>query len=98
MAENRFLVDGHAHLNEVSDLSESFQEARAAGVRGIVAVGMDIESNKKTLQIAEGNTQFVYPAMGYHPWVIKEEEIEANLSFVRDHAKEVVALGEIGLD
>jgi len=98
MAENYVLVDGHAHLNEVSDLSESLQEAKAAGVRGIVAVGMDVESNKKILKIAEANTRFVYPAMGYHPWVIKEQEIEANLSFVRDHAGEGVALGEIGLD
>ncbi len=98
MVQNYFLVDGHAHLNELSDLSESIREAKAAGVRGIVAVGMDIESNKKILQIAGANRRFVYPAMGYHPWVIKEEEIEANLSFVRDHAKEGVALGEIGLD
>jgi TatD DNase family protein len=98
MAGNYFLVDGHAHLNELSDLSESFQEARAAGVCGIVAVGMDIESNKKILQIAEANIRFVYPAMGYHPWVIREQEIEANLSFVRDHAGKGVALGEIGLD
>ncbi len=98
MSENRFLVDGHAHLNELNDLSESLQETKAAGVCGIVAVGMDIESNKKILQMAEANAQFVYPAMGYHPWVIKEEEIEANLSFVRDHAKEGVAVGEIGLD
>ena len=30
--------------------------------------------------------------------MIKEEEIETNLSFVRDHAGEGVALGEIGLD
>ncbi len=98
MTETYSLVDGHAHLNELSDLSESFQEARAAGVRGIVAVGMDIESNRKILQMAEANPQFVYPAMGYHPWVIKKEEIEANLSFVRDHVKEGVALDEIGLD
>ncbi|MGA2515895.1 MAG: TatD family hydrolase, partial [Thermodesulfobacteriota bacterium] len=98
MGENYFLVDGHAHLNELSGLSGSLQEARAAGVRGIVGVGMDIESNKKIVQIARANNQFVYPALGYHPWVIKEEEMEANLSFVRDHAKEGVALGEIGLD
>ncbi len=98
MAENYFLVDGHAHLSELSDLSDSFREARDVGVGGIVAVGMDIESNKKILRIAEANTQFVYPAMGYHPWVIKEREIEASVSFVRDHAKEATALGEIGLD
>jgi TatD DNase family protein len=98
MAKDYLLVDAHAHLNELSDLSDSFQEARAAGVRGIIAVGMDIASNKKILQIAEANSQFVYPALGYHPWAIREEEVETNLSFVRDHAKEGVALGEIGLD
>lgn len=98
MAEDYFLVDGHAHLNELRDLPESLQEARAVGVRGIIAVGMDIESNEKILQIAGTETQFVYPALGYHPWVIREDEIEANLSFVREHAREGVALGEIGLD
>ena len=41
---------------------------------------------------------YVYPALGYHPWQIKEEEVEANLSFIRGHVEECVALGEIGLD
>lgn len=97
MAKNH-LVDAHAHLNELNDLSESLQDAKAAGVRGIVAVGMDIESNKKILQIAASNSEAVYPALGYHPWVIKEEEVEATLTFIRNHVGEGVALGEIGLD
>ena len=92
------LVDGHAHLEELADLPASLQEAKEAGVCGIVAVGMDVESNRKILQIAGANTRYVYPALGYHPWQIKEEGVEANLSFIRDHVKEGVALGEIGLD
>ena len=96
--ERLVLVDGHAHLEELDDLSESLREAKAAGVCGIIAVGMDIESNKKILNIAEANPQFVYPALGYHPWEIKKEEVEANLSFIRDHVGDGVALGEIGLD
>ena len=59
---------------------------------------MDIESNRKVLQIAADNPQLVYPALGYHPWQIKEEEVGANLSFIQDHVGEGVALGEIGLD
>ena len=98
MAENYLLVDAHAHLNELTDLAESLHEAKAAGVGGIIGVGMDIESNQKVLNIAKENKGYVYPALGYHPWVIREEEIETNLSFVRDHAGEGVALGEIGLD
>jgi hypothetical protein len=59
---------------------------------------MGTESNRKALEIAEKNRGYVYPALGYHPWEIKEEEVEKNLSFIRDHAGECVALGEIGLD
>jgi TatD DNase family protein len=92
------LVDGHAHLEELDDLPESLQEAKAAGVRGIIAVGMDIESNKKVLEIADANPGYVYPALGYHPWEIKEGEAGTNLSFIRDHVEECIALGEIGLD
>ncbi len=92
------LVDGHAHLEELKDLSDSLDEARAAGVRGIIAVGMDIESNKNIFQIAQANHGYVYPAIGYHPWRIKEEEAKANISFIRDHVERCVALGEIGLD
>ncbi len=92
------LVDGHAHLDELDDLSESLEKARAAGVCGIIAVGMEIDSNQKVLKIAEGNKGYVYPSLGYHPWEIIEEEVETNLSFIRDHVGEGVALGEIGLD
>ncbi len=67
-------------------------------MHGIIAVGMDVESNKKVLQIAEANPGFVYPALGYHPWQIKEGEVEENLSFIQDHVREGVALGEVGLD
>ncbi len=92
------LVDVHAHLEELTDLAESLKEAKAAGVRGVVAVGMDVESNRRVLQIAEEDAGFVYPALGYHPWMIKEEEAEENLSFIREYAREGIALGEIGLD
>ena len=98
MAEDYFLVDGHAHLEELEDLSESLREARAAGVHGIIAVGMNIESNKEIFQIAEANRGYIYPAIGYHPWEIKEGEVQANLSFIRNHVEKCVALGEVGLD
>ena len=96
--EKLSLVDSHTHLEELDDLPDSLQEAKGAGVCGVIAVGMDIESNKKVLKITAANPQFVYPALGYHPWEIKEEEVEANLSFIQDHIEEGAALGEIGLD
>jgi TatD DNase family protein len=92
------LVDCHAHLEQLGDLPKSLEQAKEAEVCGIIGVGMDVESNKRVLQIAEAHPRYVYPALGYHPWQIKEEEVEANLSFIRGHVEDCVALGEIGLD
>jgi TatD DNase family protein len=98
MVKRVSLIDVHAHLDALNDLSESLKEAREAGIKGIIAVGVDVESNKKTLKIAQANGGYVYPAVGYHPWEIEEDWVEENLSFIRDHVEECVALGEIGLD
>jgi len=98
VTDEGYLIDAHAHLDELADLTESLQEARTAGVHGIIAVGMDVESNRKALQIAEANPGYVYPALGYHPWEIKEKEVEVNLSYIREHVREGMALGEVGLD
>lgn len=92
------LLDVHAHLDQLEDLSNSLEEARAAGVRGIIGVGMNVESNRKILKISEENKGYVYPAIGYHPWELKEDEVEENLSFIRNHLADCIALGEIGLD
>ncbi len=98
MVKEVSLIDVYAHLEELNDLSESLKEARETGVKGIIAVGMNAESNQKTLEIAQANHGYVYPALGYHPWEIREEEVEENLSFIRGHVEGCVALSEIGLD
>ncbi len=59
---------------------------------------MDAESNQETLDIARDQSGYIYPALGYHPWEIDEKQAERNLSFIRDHIEECVAIGEIGLD
>lgn len=92
------LVDVHAHLDEVEDLSEALKQAKGASVRGIIGVGMNIGSNQRILKIAEENKGYVYPAIGYHPWALKEDEVEENLFFVRSRLGGCIALGEIGLD
>jgi TatD DNase family protein len=92
------LVDVHAHLDQLEDLSDALKEARAVGVRGIIGVGMDVESNWKILKMSEENKGYVYPAIGYHPLELKEDEVEENLSFIRGHLGDCIALGEIGLD
>jgi len=92
------LIDTHAHLDEIEDLEPALNAAREAGVAAIIAVGQGMASNQKVLELAGSYPGFVFPALGWHPWFIREADIEANLVFIADHAAGAVAIGEVGLD
>ena len=92
------LIDTHAHLDEIEDLDEQIAEAKKAGLAAIIAVGSDLSSNQRVLEIANLHRGFVFPALGWHPWYIREDEIDANLEFIAANIDKAVGVGEIGLD
>lgn len=92
------LIDVHAHLEELDDLADALQEAKASRVKAVIAVGSEKVSNRRVLEIAAEYPNYVYAALGYHPWAIEEESAEENLSFLQDHIGDCIALGEVGLD
>ena len=92
------LIDGHAHLSEIEAVEPVIKRAVSAGISHIVAVGMDISSNRKSIELADRFKGIVFPAIGYHPWYIKNDEIDDTLSFIESHLSNCVALGEVGLD
>lgn len=92
------VIDTHAHLDELPDAEAAIKEAHEGGVLAIVAVGQDIASNQKTLEIADQYPGFVFPATGYHPWRLNPENDDENLAYVDANLKHCVALGEVGLD
>jgi len=95
------LIDGHVHLDELETLDFSIERARQVGVVAIIAVGMGGSSNRRILEIAERYPDFVYPALGLHPRALAglgEEEVAAELNFIKENISKIVALGEIGLD
>lgn len=92
------MIDGHAHLNEIKEIDRVVERAVEVGIQGIVAVGMEIGSNRETLSLARRFPHFVHPAIGYHPWSITLEGIDENLAFLEANAGSCVAIGEVGLD
>ena len=92
------LIDTHVHLDMIADVQGAVEKAGALNITGIVAMGMNIGSNQKTLELAQVFPGVVLPAIGYHPWAIVEKDIEATIRFVDDHLKNCIALGEVGLD
>jgi len=93
------LIDTHAHLDELEDLPQAIERAKERGVLAIIAVGSDYQSNIKTLEIVEKYKPYVYPALGLHPWNLSWDlNIDRNLQFIEDNIKNIVAVGEVGLD
>ncbi len=92
------LIDTHAHLEQVENLEQAITEAKTANIIAIIGVGSDYESNQKVLALAQAYKNFIYPALGLHPWNLKNSEIDRNLEFIEAHINEIVAIGEIGLD
>ncbi len=95
------IVDTHAHLETLENLEQELEAARQAGVSGIVAVGSDYESNARILEIAARHQNYVFPALGLHPWDLgrmNEADVARTLKSIEGHKESIVAVGEIGLD
>lgn len=94
-------IDSHAHLffkDFQNDLGDVIQRAKDAGVDYIICPGIDLQTSKKSIELAE-KYEMVYACVGIHPHDSSKtddkslEEIEK----LGQHPK-VVAIGEIGLD
>jgi TatD DNase family protein len=68
------------------------------GIKAVIAVGSDLSSNEKILQIAQTFPGFLFPALGLHPWQIKAGRLEATLDAIDSETERCVAFGEVGLD
>ncbi len=95
------IIDTHAHLDMPEfdqDREEVIQRALDNGVSNIVTIGINLESNRRAVALAE-IYPFVLAGIGIHPQDskgIQYRDVEL-LSELAGHPK-VVAIGETGLD
>jgi TatD DNase family protein len=96
------LFDTHAHLHFpdfADDLDAVLERARAAGVRGMVTIGTDRETNGAVVGLAK-RLPDVWATVGIHPHDAAEVT-EADFDEMERVAREeprVVGFGEMGLD
>ena len=93
------MIDTHTHLDRgPAPEAELVREARDAGVRRILTIGMDAESCRAALQAA-GEHDEVYAAVGRHPNVSTgyDDAVTADLRELAAHPR-CRAIGETGLD
>ncbi|MGE0631882.1 MAG: TatD family hydrolase [Pseudobdellovibrionaceae bacterium] len=92
--------DIHAHLNMLEDSPEvSLQKAADAGVEKVITIGTEPKDHQVVLDLARKFYPKVYCTLGVHPHegAVYNNEVE---KWLDQHLpeKEVVAVGEIGLD
>ena len=107
-----YLVDVHAHLDNekfASDLPAVIGRWKANGVVAVIAQGLNHESNVKTLELAKRDPT-IKVALGLYPCeatAVRARDgyvrstsvgVVETLRFIQEHADEIVAIGEVGLD
>jgi TatD DNase family protein len=98
---NLNIFDTHAHLDMPhfdTDREEMIERAQDAGVSLINTIGIDVESSRKAIELAEKHPGVV-ASIGLHPnesALVSKEDID-RLKQLSKHPR-VVAIGELGLD
>ena len=95
------LIDSHAHL-DMKDFKNDFDRvlsrALDGGIRHIVTIGIDLNSSRAALELAE-NYEFISSTIGFHPHAADRvtEELLKQIAGLAQN-ENIVAWGEIGLD
>jgi len=91
------LIDTHAHLESFDDMSAVVERAKAAGVIGVFAVSVNLQTSEQALRLQREYKGFIKALIGIHPQETGKDQTSA-FSFIEHHLGECVGIGEIGLD
>jgi len=92
------IIDTHSHLDDeryFDDLDEVINNAKEAGVEGILIPGADINDLSRAQKIASENEN-IYFAAGIHPYHHEQYDEKILREFLQD--EKCIAVGECGLD
>ena len=103
------MIDVHCHLTlqftdrnipKFDDVDAVIKRAEKANVAAIINCGTSHEDNLKSLEIAK-KYSIVKAALGCYPTyaeTLDEEEFDRQLDFIKNNAKNIIAISEVGLD
>lgn len=96
------MIDVHCHLtfSGLDEIKDKVINESKKSMHAIITCGLsrDLE---KALELSKKYSGFVYVSLGIHPEDIinmPDKDVEKDLKFIRSHADDIVAVGEIGLD
>ena len=98
------MIDTHCHMDEEAfnaDREEVIARQRESGVEAMVVPGVNVASIQTVMDVCHRHPDYCYPALGLHPEDVKadwQEQLAIIEQAIRENRKELVAIGEIGLD
>ena len=103
LAEGVQLVDSHCHLDMetfAEDLEAVLERARQHKVAAIITIGIDLESSKKAVRLAQQHRE-IWATAGIHPHdllSVTDSTFSELFEFIEANRAWIVGYGEIGLD
>ena len=93
-------IDVHCHIDLCKDIKGLVERARDMDVKIMVCNGINAETNRKALLLAEEYSE-IKSALGGYPidsLKLSDSEIDSEIEFKRKNKENVSAIGEVGLD
>jgi len=94
------MIDTHCHLDGeefVNDLEQIVACAREAGLEAVGVPGIDLKSCDTVMGLCRRYPSFCFPMLGLHPEEVRDDWKEV-LNAIAPMLKDVIAIGEVGLD
>ena len=97
------VIDSHCHLDFKhfdKDRVAVMNRAREAGVVMMINSGVDIATNRKSLELAKKH-DFMRATLGLSPNSLEgtsNQDLESQMDFIKENASWAVGIGEAGLD
>ena len=97
------LADVHCHLDAKEfepDLLQVLEHAKDAGLAAILVNGTNPASNRRILTLAKEHA-LIKAVLGFYPDDAVTQgmgAVQQELAFIQEHARDIVGLGEVGLD
>jgi len=95
------LFDAHTHIDMKhfkNDIEKVIQRAKDAGLVGMVTSSIGTASFRRTLGIVKKHEGFIHHSPGCSVSQLTSDEAEKIAALIRKYSKEIVAVGEVGLD
>lgn len=96
------MIDVHCHLT-FPGLRENLDDVVARvkeEMRAVVTCGL-INDVREAIELRNRHRDLIYLTLGIHPEdvvAMRDEQIERHMGFIRENRKNIVGIGEVGLD